>query len=113
MNNQDIDEVAKYKKKKNNSSRSEKKADHRHEYEDCIVSYTYDWADRHYTCRERYCVICGKINEHRKFNESFTDHYIDSSLNGDESSFREKYPDLPVFHLNKYTDGYVNLQEAQ
>jgi hypothetical protein len=24
-----------------------------------------------------------------------------------------KYPDLPVFHLDKYTDDYVNLQEVE
>ena len=112
MNNQDTNEVAKHRKKKNNSSRSEKKSDHKHEYHDCIVLYIYNWADRYYTRREKYCVICGKINEHRNFNESFNDYYIDCSLNGDENSFKEKYPDLPVFHL-KNTGSYVDLQEAQ
>lgn len=106
-------EVAKYRKKKNNSSRSEKKADHKHEYKDCIISYTYNWADRYFAHRGQYCVACGKINGHRSTIDRFSIYSDYRDVGSDESGLREKYPELPVFHLRSYLDDYVNLQEAQ
>ena len=109
MNNQDIDEVAKHKKKKNNSSRSEKKADHKHEYQDCLLACEYNWSDKYYIHKDQYCVICGKINAH--YRQSFGEYLQD--VDKDNSAIIAKYPNLPVFHLQKYIDGYVDLQEAQ
>ena len=105
MNNQDIDEVAKYKKKKNNSSRSEKKARHKHKYQDCFIVYKFNGSDKDYIHKWQYCEVCGKINVHER-TQFFGYDYNNSDIIA-------KYPELPVFHLNKYTDDYVNLQEAQ
>lgn len=109
MNNQDIDEVAKYKKKKNNSSRSEKKADHKHEYQYCLISCKYNWSNKNYIHKDQYCVICGKVNAH--YHQSFVEYLKD--VDKSNSDIIAQYPELPVFHLDKYTDDYVDLQEAQ
>lgn len=103
-------EIAKYRKKKNNSSRSEKKADHKHEYHDCLVVYKYNWSNKDYIHRQQYCVVCGKINTHYSWSiaEMFQDIAYD-----EKGIMLDKYSDLPVFHLNNHNNDYVNLQEAQ
>lgn len=98
-------EIAKHRKKKNNSSRSEKKADHKHEYKDCIVTYKHYWSDKYFAHTSQYCIVCGKLNGHRSFIGS-------DWLSGFKEEVVSKRPDLPVFYLEKFTDDYVNLQEA-
>ena len=109
MNNQDINEIAKHRKKKNNSSKSDKKSDHKHEYQDCLLMCKYNWSDEYYVHKDQYCIVCGKINAH--YYQAFGEYVQD--IDKDNDTIITKYPNLPVFHLQKYTDDYVNLQEAQ
>lgn len=105
----DNQEVAKYRKKKNNSSKSDKKSTHKHDYQDCIVTYQYNFSAKHYARKDKYCVICGKINEHL----SITSGDVDSWFGGYKDDMVAKYPELPVFKLENSADNYVKLQEPK
>lgn len=109
----DNQEVAKHRKKKNNSSRSDKKSSHKHDYHYCITVHSYNWTDKNYAHRRKYCVLCGKINFHRNIMDSFNDYREDETLTSEESALREKYPDLPVFHIKNFLSDYVDLSEIQ
>ena len=91
----DYDEEIKYKRRKeSNVSKSNKKSNHKHVYEDCLL------LDEKYKSvhKAQYCKICGKIN-HIKFfdfspleNEKFL-----QLLSNDERL--EKYKDLKHFKV--------------
>ena len=103
-------EVPKYRKKKNNSSKSEKKSNHKHEYKDCLVLGRKNWGNQHYipTLRE-YCVLCGKLGrkwELPNIKTGNTYQYLDA----DEAI--KKYSYLQIFYAN-YLDDYVNLDEVR
>jgi hypothetical protein len=58
-------------------------------------------------------VICGKNNGPRSTIDRLSLYSDHRDVGSDESGLKEKYPELPVFHLQSYLDDYVNLQEPQ
>lgn len=61
-------EIPKYlKQKESDISKANKKSKHRHQYEECLIRYKWDWEDNKiHTSLNSYCIICGKINEKMK-----------------------------------------------
>lgn len=61
-------EIPKYlKRKETNISKANKKSKHRHQYEECLIRYKWNWEENKiHTSLNSYCIICGKINEKMK-----------------------------------------------
>ena len=61
-------EIPKYlKRKENDISKANKKSKHRHQYEECLIRYKWNWEENKiHTSLNSYCIICGKINEKMK-----------------------------------------------
>ena len=53
--------------KENDISKANKKSKHKHQYEECLIRYKWNW-DEHkiHTSLNSYCIICGKINDKMK-----------------------------------------------
>lgn len=61
-------EIPKYlKRKETNISKANKKSKHRHQYEECLIRYKWNWEENKiHTSLNSYCIICGKINDKMK-----------------------------------------------
>ena len=61
-------EIPKYlKRKEHNISKANKKSKHRHQYEECLIRYKWNWEENKiHTSLNSYCIICGKINDKMK-----------------------------------------------
>lgn len=69
-------EIPKYlKRKENDISKANKKSKHKHQYEECLIRYKWNW-DEHkiHTSLNSYCTICGKIND--KIKNSIVINYM-------------------------------------
>ena len=68
-------EVPKYlKQKESNISKANKKSKHKHQYEECLIRYKWNWEENKiHTSLNSYCIICGKINDRMK-NSIVTDY---------------------------------------
>lgn len=91
---ENYDEDVKHKRKKeSNTSKSNKKSNHKHIYEDCLLI-----ENNKYVYKVQYCTICGKRNNTKWFdfspleNEKFL-----QLLSNDEKL--EKYKDLKRFEV--------------
>lgn len=115
-----IEEVGKYRtKKESNVSKSNRKSKHKHLYKECLIQYDYEYLGSHRTRTHlaSYCSVCGKIGEKLKdtivtdynrvgFTESKFKYF---SIISDEELI-EKYSDkMPLFHIDKCTDNYVDI----
>ncbi|MDD6293045.1 MAG: hypothetical protein PUA71_04305 [Eubacteriales bacterium] len=118
-------EIPKYKKPtKSNISKSNRKAKHKHHYEECLIQYNMkigliNKPSILITSLGSYCTICGKIGDRFKKDKSIVKDYIRTvntsmgkcySLITDEELY-ERYKDkLPVFFVEDiWKDKYVNL----
>lgn len=84
------------KKKPSNTSKSEKRSDHKHEYEPCIVKYIFfNWGQQ--------CRVCGRIKtdwqksdrelikpEYQNARSFALDHYLDIK------DMKKKFPGIKV-----------------
>ena len=61
-------EIPKYLKwKENDISKANKKSKHKHQYEECLIRYKWNWEENKiHTSLNSYCTICGKINNKMK-----------------------------------------------
>ena len=61
-------EIPKYLKwKEHNISKANKKSKHKHQYEECLIRYKWNWEENKiHTSLNSYCIICGKINDKMK-----------------------------------------------
>lgn len=61
-------EIPKYlKRKENDISKANKKSKHRHQYEECLIRYKWNWEENKiHTSLNSYCILCGKINDKMK-----------------------------------------------
>ena len=112
-------EIPKYLKwKENDISKANKKSKHKHQYEECLIRYKWNW-DEHkiHTSLNSYCTICGKINDKMK-NSIVIDYMqkVDTPvgkryLQISEDILYDTYHDrLPVCFVEDICkDKYVNL----
>ena len=112
-------EIPKYlKRKENNISKANKKSKHRHQYEECLIRYKWNW-DEHkiHTSLNSYCTICGKINDKMK-NSIVIDYMqkVDTPVGkcyiqiSEDVLYDIYHGRLPVFFVEDIcNDKYVNL----
>ena len=89
---ENYDNDAKYKRKKeSNISKSNKKSNHKHIYEDCLL------IDDKHVYKAQYCIICGKRNSIKWFDSISIGNGYHLLLSNDEKL--EKYKDLKRFEV--------------
>lgn len=120
--NQFGNEIPKYiKRKESNTSKSGAKSKHKHHYEECILTYNFDFIGKEMTHVElaSYCTICGKIGGRFKEGESIVKDYItktDTSMGRLYAQMRtdeliDKYEDkMPVYKI-EWGDKYIKQEE--
>ena len=97
-------EIPKYRKKKPSKSKSSRKANHKHQYEDCLL---VDEENRPH--KAQYCTICGKINNVNVFETMREDGGFYRMLTCDEVF--QKYKGLKQFKVKDMWDKYVSISE--
>lgn len=123
-------EIPKYlKQKESDVSKSNRKSKHKHQYEECLIQYKWNFKSNAFTQEEKerihtslssYCTICGKIGgiiKNSKYQKEIdvlqkqrqTRSNFWISISGEE--IYEMYHDkLPVFFVdNIFTEKYVDL----
>lgn len=76
--NQYETEIPKYHKStESNVSKSNRKSKHKHQYEECLIQYNFDFVGKNHliTCLHSYCTICGKIGDKFKDSNSIVKDY--------------------------------------
>ena len=127
MSNSTENEIPKYlKQKDSNVSKAKKKSKHKHQYEECLIQYNLkiglaNKPARLITSLCSYCTICGKIGDRFKEGKSIVTDYRQEILTSigicyqhitDEELYEKYHDRLPVFFVkDRFTDGYVNLEE--
>ena len=112
-------EIPKYlKRKENDISKANKKSKHKHQYEECLIRYKWNWEENKiHTSLNSYCTICGKINDKMK-NSIVIDYMqkVDTPVGKcyiqiSEAVLYDIYHGrLPVFFVEDIcNDKYVNL----
>lgn len=115
-------EIPKYlKQKESNVSKSNRKAKHKHHYEECLIQRPFSFAGKNsiHTQLCSYCTICGKIGD--KLKDSIVKDYIKSELHNRRTIYfvmsgtelYEQYHDkLSVFFVEDiFKEKYVNLEQ--
>ena len=112
-------EIPKYlKRKENDISRANKKSKHKHQYEECLIRYKWNWEENKiHTSLNSYCTICGKINDKMK-NSIVIDYMqkVDTPVGkcyiqiSEDVLYDIYHGRLPVFFVEDIcNDKYVNL----
>lgn len=120
-------EIPKYKKStKSDISKSNRKAKHKHHYEECLIQYNMkigliNKPSILITSLGSYCTICGKIGDRFKKDKSIVkdyEHTDDTPIGKcyqimtSEELYERYHNKLPVFFVENYwKDGYVNLEQ--
>lgn len=118
----DFEEISVYKKKKaSNVSKSKKKSNHKHDYQECLIEYPLEnylkndqFKEKVSVCNATYCKICGKLNDSKfhnaikEWNESLN-HFVYRSLTNEER--KEQYKDLPYFKIKTPFQDYIPISE--
>lgn len=118
-------EIPKYlKSTESNISKSNRKSNHKHQYEECIIRYKFSFMGKNnlHTELSSYCSICGKIGDRFSKEKSIVEEktihkqlpngikYL-THMSGKE--IYEQYHDrLPVFNT-EFSDKYVNLNQRE
>lgn len=115
MANLDFDtqaiEEAPHKKKKNQNSKSSRRSDHKHQYEDAIINSFFGW---HWG---KTCSVCGRVQT-GKFclsdDEFRKPEFQGSRVFGRDvflslEEVKEKYKDVPIFVMDKETWEYKRI----
>ena len=105
-------EIPKYKKKKNNSSLSKKRSDHKHDYEKVIIenflgNYVWEYRSK----------ICGRFKSENFTNreKGLLKETFDGKMNRvvyrslSIPEIHIKYPDVRVFVTEKTADGKIDF----
>lgn len=109
------------KSTESNISKSNRKAKHKHHYEECLIQHKFSRSESIITSLYSYCIICGKIGDRFRNDKSIVKDYrklIDTpigkcySLITSEELY-EKYHDMmPVFFVKDiYKEKYVDLKQ--
>lgn len=123
MNKYEI-EIPKYlKQRESNISKANKKSKHKHQYEECLIQYSFSFAGKTsiHTQLCSYCTICGKIGD--KLKDSIVKDYIKSEFHNRRTIYSimsgtelyEQYHDkLPVFFVEDiFKERYVDLEQTE
>lgn len=106
-----MDEIGKYRKRKNQKSKSENRSDHKHEYERTILMRVnsvnnhidgYSWST--------HCKICGRLGENNVLDD---DDFRKPEWQGKArwwsadmylpfEEIQKKYPDVPVYRMDPH-----------
>lgn len=125
------DEVGRYKKQtKSNISKSNRKSKHKHQYEECLIQYRWNFKsnifsqeqkDKIHTSLQSYCTICGKIGDKFKEENSIVKDYrriVETPIVRcyqmiSSKELYERYHDkMPVFFVEDiFKDKYVDLEQ--
>ena len=93
-----INEIPKYKKRKDNSSKSNKRSSHKHEYETILLDYGFlgfSWVYR--------CKICGRLKflnysaANKGLRKTSDNKTIGKNTYFSLEELHEKYPDTRIF----------------
>ena len=116
-------EIPKYlKRKENDISKANKKSKHKHQYEECLIRYKWNW-DEHkiHTSLNSYCTICGKIGDTLKNGECNKELNIIREQRQKDKLYYVHIPDeevyerlhnrLPVFFVKDICNKYVDLKQ--
>ena len=112
-------EIPKYlKRKENDISKANKKSKHKHQYEEFLIRYKWNWEENKiHTSLNSYCTICGKINDKMK-NSIVIDYMqkVDTPVGkcyiqiSEDVLYDIYHGRLPVFFVEDIcNDKYVNL----
>lgn len=112
-----------YKSAESNVSKSNRKSKHKHQYEECLIQYNFDFVGKNHliTCLHSYCTICGKIGGKFKGSNSIVKDYrrtVDTPIGKCYSHITseelyERYHDkIPVFFIKDiYRQKYIVLEQ--
>lgn len=125
-------EIPKYlKPTESNISKSNRKSKHKHQYEECLIQYKWNFKSNVFTQGEKerihtslcsYCAICGKIGEiikNSKYQEEIETlqkqrqigNNFWTSISGEEI-YKMYHDKLPVFFVEDiYKEKYVDLEQ--
>lgn len=123
-------EIPKYRKStESDISKSNRKSKHKHQYEECLIQYKWNFKSNAFTQEEKerihtslssYCTICGKIGgiiKNSKYQKEIdvlqkqrqTGSNFWISISGEE--IYEMYHDkLPVFFVDNMFGKYIDLK---
>ena len=124
-------EIPKYLKPTgSNISKSNRKSKHKHQYEECLIQYKWNFKSNAFTQEEKerihtslssYCTICGKIGSRFDENKSIVTDYVRTvdtpigkcySRISDEELYEKYHNKLPVFFVEDiYKEKYVDLEQ--
>lgn len=117
-------EISKHHKTtESNISKSNRKTKHKHQYEECLIQYNFDFAGKTYitTTLHSYCTICGKIGDRFKEDKSIVKDYrrtVDTpigkcySLITSEELYDKYHDRMPVFFVKDiFKEKYVDLEQ--
>lgn len=115
-------EIPKYlKQKESNTSKSNRKSKHKHQYEECLIQYPITFAGKTHISTKLYgyCSICGKIGSVKNGKSKAELEQLEKSRQ-DNSNFLiaisgeeiyERYHNrLPVFYIEDSFADYVVLE---
>lgn len=127
-------EIPKYlKQKESNISKANKKSKHKHQYEECLIQYRWNFKSNVFTQEEKdkihislnsYCAVCGKIKGYLQNGKYHTEieelkkerqkgkPYWVGIL--DEELYERYHNRLPVFFVKDiYKEKYVDLEQTE
>ena len=115
-------EIPKYlKQKESNTSKSNRKSKHKHQYEECLIQYPIAFAGRTHISTKLYgyCSICGKIGsvkngkyktELEQLEKSRQDNSNFLITISGEEIYKRFHNKLPIFYIDDPFTNYVVLE---
>ena len=115
-------EIPKYlKQTESNTSKSNRKSKHKHQYEECLIQYPIAFAGRTHISTKLYgyCSICGKMGsvkngkykaELEQLEKSRQDNSNFLIAISDEEIYKRFHNKLPIFYIDDPFANYVVLE---
>ena len=115
-------EIPKYlKQTESNTSKSNRKSKHKHQYEECLIQYPIAFAGRTHinTKLYGYCSICGKLGSVKNGKFKAELEQLEKSRQGNnsflitisgEEIYKRFHNKLPIFYIDDQFANYVVLE---
>ena len=97
-------EIPKYRKRKSSASKAECRADHKHNYETCLLIRENN------PYPAKYCTICGNLYDEDYLPSEKSNGYYRMLTDGE---IYEKYKGVRQFIVKDFKTKFVNLSEEQ